>query len=184
VGNHGIREEQVFEAADRIKEKGGSPTLQLIREELGTGSFATISKFLSQWKMVRATKQEIPNIPPEFNNYIKKFWAFCYKEAAANLETEKEAFRTERANLSEERNDLLKIIERLEEESSFSLTEKMRIEKKLEAANQQINQLNEDLATKKAQLAATEIRRLESTERADRIEQQLANLLKDHLKNK
>ncbi|MBF0300769.1 MAG: DNA-binding protein [Oligoflexia bacterium] len=181
MGNIGINEQQVFAAADDLVEKEITPTIQALREKLGTGSYATISKYLAQWRVARAPKQEIPDVPSEFNSYIKKFWTICYKEASAKLETEKEAFRLERIKLSEDRLELHKIIQKLEEECGLTITDKIRLEKKLETANQQINQLNEELIKTQTRLEASEQRRKESADRSDRLEQQLASLIKDQL---
>ncbi|MBF0299479.1 MAG: DNA-binding protein [Oligoflexia bacterium] len=181
MANTGINENQVFNAADELIEKGVNPTIEALREKIGTGSFATISKYLSQWKVARSPKQEIPDIPSEFTSYIRKFWSVCYKEASAKLEIEREAFRAERAKIVEDREELHKVIQKLEEECSFTLTEKIRIEKKLENTNQQISKLNEELVKTQTLLESSEQRRIEISDRADRLEQQVTSILKDEL---
>ena len=42
--------EQVAAAADGIKAKGGKPTARDVRDILGTGSMATVLKFLQKWQ--------------------------------------------------------------------------------------------------------------------------------------
>ena len=45
-----ITPEQVAAAADGIKALGGKPTARNVRDVLGTGSMATVLKFLQQWQ--------------------------------------------------------------------------------------------------------------------------------------
>jgi len=42
--------EQVAAAADSIKAQGGKPTSRAVREVLGSGSMATVCKFMQQWQ--------------------------------------------------------------------------------------------------------------------------------------
>lgn len=50
MGNTGITQEEVFQAADRLTAAGEEVTIKAIREELGTGSLTTITRHLRAWK--------------------------------------------------------------------------------------------------------------------------------------
>ncbi|MEQ1526467.1 MAG: DNA-binding protein [Gallionella sp.] len=51
--------EQVAAAADDLKAKDVKPTSRAVREVLGTGSMATVCKFLEQWKSGQARQSQV-----------------------------------------------------------------------------------------------------------------------------
>lgn len=51
--------EQVATAADELKAKDVKPTSRAVREVLGTGSMATVCKFLEQWKSGQARQSQV-----------------------------------------------------------------------------------------------------------------------------
>jgi len=53
----GITYEQVAQAASILVEQGNKPTIQRIRDELGTGSPNTIHRYLRDWKAAQAPTQ-------------------------------------------------------------------------------------------------------------------------------
>lgn len=54
-----ITYEQVATAADELKAKDVKPTSRAVREVLGTGSMATVCKFLEQWKSGQARQSQV-----------------------------------------------------------------------------------------------------------------------------
>mgnify|MGYP001564873403 CR=1 FL=1 len=54
-----ITYEQVAAAADELKAKDVKPTSRAVREVLGTGSMATVCKFLEQWKSGQARQSQV-----------------------------------------------------------------------------------------------------------------------------
>lgn len=54
-----ITYEQVAAAADKLKAKDVKPTSRAVREVLGTGSMATVCKFLEQWKSGQARQSQV-----------------------------------------------------------------------------------------------------------------------------
>ncbi|MBF0209114.1 MAG: DNA-binding protein [Oligoflexia bacterium] len=188
MGILGVNEEQVFETADKLLAAGTPPTLQAVRNEIGSGSYSTISRHLTRWKASQRNKKEIPQPPAIFTNYMNKVWSASYTEAERVLDNDRQALQVERSKMQEEITGILSIVEKVENERDLAITQITDLKKNISELNSKISQLdqqerkiNEELTTTKAQLVATESRRLESTERADRLEQQLANLLKDQL---
>lgn len=59
-----ITAEQVAAAADAIKAAGGKPNARTVREALGTGSMATVLKFLQQWQGGQVRTAESPVVLP------------------------------------------------------------------------------------------------------------------------
>ena len=52
-----ITPEQIIETAEALVERGASPTLAAVRQELGGGSFTTISEALRSWRERRQASQ-------------------------------------------------------------------------------------------------------------------------------
>lgn len=59
-----ITQEQVNEAADRIRATGAKPTARAVREELGSGSMATVLKYLQVWQAGQVRQAEAPVVLP------------------------------------------------------------------------------------------------------------------------
>lgn len=57
-----VTPEAVFLAADRLVERGATPSLRAVRREIGGGSFGSILPLLQSWRRARG---EDPSDPPE-----------------------------------------------------------------------------------------------------------------------
>lgn len=87
MARSGIRYEDVKEAAETLLGRGLSPTIQRVREILGTGSNTTISDHLRRWqqRMAEAPRAVLPPALPEgIMTALEIFWktAVQYAEAA------------------------------------------------------------------------------------------------------
>ncbi len=78
--------EQVAAAADALKGQGVRPTARAIRDTLGTGSMATILKFLQQWQgtQVRQSQTIDDTIDPSIARAISNQIAAKVQEATAD----------------------------------------------------------------------------------------------------
>lgn len=56
-----ITYEQVATTARDIKERGGKPTSRAVRDALGSGSMATVCKFLQQWQCEQVRQSDTPD---------------------------------------------------------------------------------------------------------------------------
>ncbi len=63
MANVGIEKQDVFGAADEILAGGKEPTIQAIREKLGTGSLTTISKHLKDWQASKRNQSPVAKAP-------------------------------------------------------------------------------------------------------------------------
>lgn len=112
----GITYEQVAAAADRIVASGDDPTLRSVREALGTGSLATIHRYMRAWSQARPQLSTPPPIqlPDTIVKAIGQEIARAGAEARAEAEallaqTQDDAAALEKAgeDLEEERGTLL-----------------------------------------------------------------------------
>jgi chromosome segregation ATPase len=96
----GITQEQVNAAADALVAAGDKPTVEKIRQALGTGSPNTVTRMLDVWRSSLAQRlQEViklPDLPPEAGQAFAEVWGL----AVAHAET------LARAALAEEQNAL------------------------------------------------------------------------------
>ena len=141
------------------------PTLQNVREKLGTGSFATISSHLKKWRELKIKESPIPEQPQSFLSATKQIWATAWREAENTFEEQKKA-------LFIEKEQILKEVERLEVETS---TNKTTI-KDLKTLLGQEKGFREKVARLQAQLESSEERRKEALSRGNRLEKELASI--------
>jgi len=69
-----ITQEQVNAAADAIRASGAKPTARAIRDQLGSGSMATVLKFLQVWQagQVKPAAQDV-TLPPALTRRLVDF---------------------------------------------------------------------------------------------------------------
>ena len=54
-----LSQEDVFQTATQLSQEGIEPSVKLIRERIGSGSFATISKYFKLWQAEKPTEETI-----------------------------------------------------------------------------------------------------------------------------
>ena len=67
MARNGIQYEDVQRAIDTLLRRDEAPTVQKIRDILGTGSFTTISDHLREWRLRRERNRDVTpgDAPPE-----------------------------------------------------------------------------------------------------------------------
>ena len=127
--------EQVFLICDRLIQAGVKPTAQRVREELGGGSFSTISPLLKEWRDSQGDKEAVPDIPPEAQKAVYQatalLWRFATEHQAEAINAvRQECHRIEQEALAE-RDEALREIEILEKNLNLlesELKDKARLE--------------------------------------------------------
>ncbi|MCM5703442.1 DNA-binding protein [Larsenimonas salina] len=80
----GISYDDVQRAIEALLQRGESPSVQRIRETLGTGSFTTISDHLREWRTRRTENrdQPLPQSPPDrLQEALNGLWQQAQEEA-------------------------------------------------------------------------------------------------------
>jgi hypothetical protein len=112
-------EAQIIEAATKLQAAGKKPTMEAIRQEIGGGSFATISPVLRKWRESQTEHQvvtlEMPNdIKAIFDKSALELWKTLSSLTAERI-AKVEAESAKRINAAQsERDEALTEIERLE----------------------------------------------------------------------
>ncbi len=116
------KEQRIVEAASRLQADGKKPTMEAIRQEIGGGSFATISPALRKWResqqqeQLKAVALEMPKdvnaIFEKFTNSLWREFESLITEKIANKQPEDEKQKINA--IQSERDEALTEIERLE----------------------------------------------------------------------
>lgn len=181
----GIEEKDVFEAANRLIEAGEIPTLQAIREKLGTGSFATISAHLKKWREQKIQESPIPEAPEAVSFALKQIWSTAYRAASDQFDGARAVWEHERKNLAQENEQMLSEIKKLEEAHAAEEAQRKEAVAKAESIAQgqqklqsELHEFREKFAAAQARLESHQERLKETTARAERLEGELAAIAK------
>ncbi|GLQ99262.1 DNA-binding protein [Dyella mobilis] len=107
----GITQEQVSAAADALVAAGDKPTVEKIRQALGTGSPNTVTRMLDAWRGTLAQRlQEViklPEVPPEAGQAFAEVWRLAIAHAdvlaQAALTEERNTLFASQSDLAQER---------------------------------------------------------------------------------
>ncbi|MFZ1829488.1 MAG: DNA-binding protein [Candidatus Competibacteraceae bacterium] len=94
MARSGIRYEEVKNAAETLLSRGLSPTIQRVREVLGTGSNTTISDHLKHWqqRMAEAPRAILPPaMPPVVMTALEALWKTAVQQAEAAFDEQRTA---------------------------------------------------------------------------------------------
>lgn len=188
-----ITHEQVIRAAERIAERGERPTNPRIRAELGEGSFSTINKYMQEWRALQA-EQEVPEPEPEAfqepevpeeiaaqarklaEQLVASVWRESDKRHAEAVEAERRALaaeyeklRGERAGHDAEIQELNDTLARVEEQGQEAVAQEQA---QTEAVRRELDQMQQQNADTREELARTEAR---LSERVEGLEARLAD---------
>jgi len=84
-----ITQQQVNAAADELRAEGVKPTVRAVRDRLGSGSFATVTRLLGLWQAGQVPQVEVPiTIPSQLQRMIADFIAQSVSEGRAPIEAE------------------------------------------------------------------------------------------------
>jgi len=112
----GITEQQVFEAADALLAEGARPTIERVRQTLGSGSPNTVNRHMDAWWRRLATRLNegrpaVNGRPPELEKAFQQLWALSRSMAEA---TQSERIQAERTALAQDRQAVEKARRELE----------------------------------------------------------------------
>jgi hypothetical protein len=196
----GITYDDVAQTATALLARGENPTIQRIREQLGSGSNTTISNHLRLWQQQRREDSALslpPSLPEQLLPALETFWQIAVEQAAATFEQERAAARREMEETRQARDEALAECRQLVQERSTLNTElervgtllqqreqaldderetRRRLQSELHAAGERGAALEEALSESRAALAETRREHQQAlTEQERKHEQQLAD---------
>jgi chromosome segregation ATPase len=178
MARQGISKEQVFEVATALQEEGTAPTVQSVRDRIGSGSYSTINTHLAAWRKehVGQAPANIPDMPEKVRNAFNQVWAAAAKAAQDDVETQRQALEAMRREMDKEKADMTVEIARLEKEVEEATT-------KLETAGRDLEAQRKGRAAAEKQVTDLRIENARLDERtkaaegvADELREQLKTL--------
>jgi chromosome segregation ATPase len=82
----GVNYVQVTKAAEIIKAKGQEPTVDRVREQLGTGSKSTIGPLVKQWRSQHEVSGDVRGLPNDLVDLVKDLYERIQKQAESKIE--------------------------------------------------------------------------------------------------
>lgn len=118
-----VTQESIIQAAEALVARGESPTLAAVRQEVGGGSYTTISDAMREWRQSKEKERimaEVIMIPAELQQALneagRSLWAVATEQHAAKLAQEREAMEEERKRYAAERQDAVELADQVEAE--------------------------------------------------------------------
>lgn len=147
MGRIGITYLDVANAIATIQGRQKNPTVDAIREELGTGSRSTIAKYFLEWKTKNGAKNRTETgIPTELQHLIQSLWEKIQSDADKKIEAHQAEANEE---ISDVKNQLLQIQlqNTLLHAEINSITEKLNVQlAATEALNAKLHQAENEKA--------------------------------------
>ena len=166
----GIHYTDVKQAAIQLLSQGIAPSVQKIRDKLGTGSNTTIADHLHTWREEYATKEihHLPaDMPKELISAIEILWQTAMEQATNQLSAIKHGLEEQKNQLQQEKSIIAPTL--LELQSQVS-----RLQQALEVNNAQQHALQTEKAILEERLSA---QILESTAMQSQYEIRLKNVV-------
>lgn len=88
MARSGVRYEDVQQAVDQLVSRNETPSVQKVREVLGTGSFTTISEHLREWRAKREANRDLPaprGMPESLQALANALWEQAQQDAGEVL---------------------------------------------------------------------------------------------------
>ena len=178
VARQGISKDQVYSAADTLREEGTTPTVQAVRDRLGSGSFTTISRHLDEWKTDNAIQgtASAPEMPERVQAAFTQAWTLAAREAQSGLEDERQALKIMQRDMDTELRDMGAEIQRLEKALDDQIRNGEMLARERDELKQTLESTREELNALKVETARFEEQRDAARTRGDELKGQLESL--------
>jgi len=156
----GITQDQVNQAADTVVAAGERPTVEKIRNLLGTGSPNTVTRMLEVWRQGLAERLRqaslLPELPDEVGQAMTAVWTQALQhartQAQQELQAEREALQHATAALDARASEQTAQLAAAEADKALAIDAAKLAEGRLEIQQQLIDRLQSDLKTREHEL--------------------------------
>lgn len=148
----GVTYHDVAKAAATIKTQGQEPTVDRVREHLGTGSKSTIAPLLKRWRSENGDVADLGGLPNDLVEALKSLHERTQHIADDRVEQAKQAFKTAKDELE---SDLAKAHNTI---AQFTARQQ-DLERQAARLNEETNRQRKSLEEAQANLAKTEAQR-------------------------
>ncbi|MBT2787907.1 MULTISPECIES: DNA-binding protein [unclassified Halomonas] len=141
MARNGIQYSDVQQAIDALLARGDTPSVQRIRDVLGTGSFTTISDHFRQWRSEREQNRDVPppkGVPEVVVTMASELWREAQEVANQMLLHYREDANRQVADAQQLAEDAKRQADNAEQRES-ALAEHLRhLEQRMEALNREL----------------------------------------------
>jgi regulator of replication initiation timing len=187
-----ITKEQVFEIAHELNANGKNPTLSLVRKQLGSGSYTTISEFMAEWKACKTAKESpLPSepLPPvvavRLSELGAELWSIAVDFANGRIATERELLEITRKEVEDSKKEAMDLADQLSAEVETLQEKTSRLETGIRTARLETDglrlkntELTERLAAAESRSVEIELRAKDLNAELTRVHGQNAEMLK------
>lgn len=163
----GIGYRDVANAAEKLQGQERNPTVDNIRELLGTGSKSTILRYLNDWK-AQSSDVWATGVPQELAALVKGLWEQLQTKAEQKITQHQEEAQIEVKTSEEKHKAALK-------ESKALQTQVQQLEQKLFQEQEGAKVLTQELSKERLEVS-------KNIERVRSLEEQVASQQKEHAK--
>ena len=173
----GITYNEVVAKIDEIIGSGDEPTIQKIRDLLGTGSPNTIHRHLVSWRQSRPVEQrKAPELPIDLQLALVKEIERQASEARAEIEKELVDTQKESDLLSKAGEELEETNAILEEENNSLLSERERLSALCDERHNELESLKKDLEREREAAEKARIQSAQSLNKIESLEEKITTL--------
>lgn len=147
MARSGVQYEDVQRAIDTLMARGEAPSVQKIREALGTGSFTTISEHLREWRKRREENRDVPpprGMPAALQELAESLWQQAQEAANEALAHYRREADDKVAEAGEQAADAVRRAEDAEQREAALSGHLTRTEARLEAQTTELARLQAD----------------------------------------
>lgn len=152
MGRRGITLEDVSSAAETLRDEGQTPTVDRVREFLGTGSKSTITPLLRQWRRQQSESVDLSELPEEISRAVVALHKQLQSVAQQRIDNNEDKLNQERTRWSES-------LDTLKQTASEQQSTMQTLEQSLKAAEEREQSLSRSLQAHQVQLAKAETQR-------------------------
>lgn len=160
MARSGIQYEAVVEAVLQLQKQGDNPTIQRIREWLGTGSFTTISEHLRQWrenqKNSTPLQQEGCDLPANLVKLTQALWQQACLEADEKMQVYQQQADEKIDQAIAKQQAALEVAQRTEEKNALLDKKNNELLTELKQQAAQVSRLEAALETSQERLEASQ----------------------------
>lgn len=165
----GVTYHEIVKAAEAIKTRGQEPTVDRVRERLGTGSKSTIAPLLKRWRTDNGNTADTGGLPNDLVAAVKSLHERLQQEADHRIEQAHQEFKQKKDELRKELADASNTI-------SQHTTHQKELEKQIEQLTEEKKLQSQSVEELRVALAKTESQRDEGLARVTDLKETVAEL--------
>ncbi|MEJ2682599.1 MAG: DNA-binding protein [Gammaproteobacteria bacterium] len=169
----GVTYRDIAKAAEAIKIQNLEPTVDRVREHLGTGSKSTIAPLLKRWRSDNGKLTDVSELPNDLVDVVKSLHERVQQMADHRIEQAQQAFNASSAELQTELSTANGTITQL-------TACQQDLESQIEQLNKEKREQSQSLEDVRVKLAKAELKRDESIARITELKESVSELRQEN----